>query len=275
MDYKIIASDLDGTLFNSSHEISEKNMAAIKWLYDNGYYFVPSSGRAFNEMPDVLKEHPLIRYYINSDGGVVYDKKEDKSYQLTMPRVVSNKVLDVLYNHKINMMLHADTVSYVDLDLHSEEEYKACNFSKSWIDFVFEMNIPKADFKNFAYSHEAIELFCVFFEKLEDIEKCKEIFAGMPEELTAQSNKYNLEIFSSKAGKGNALMLLADILGVDRRATIAVGDSTNDMTMVKAAGLGLAMANAVDELKANADEVICDNNSDAIDYIVERYIKND
>ena len=68
-------------------------------------------------------------------------------------------------------------------------------------------------------------------------------------------------------------MLLADILGVDRAQTIAVGDSTNDMTMIKAAGLGLAMQNAVDELKQNADEVICDNNSNAIDYIVERYIK--
>ena len=95
----------------------------------------------------------------------------------------------------------------------------------------------------------------------------------MPEVLYAQSNKYNLEVFSSKAGKGNALMLLADILGVDRTQTIAVGDSTNDMTMIKAAGLGLAMQNAVDELKQNADEVICDNNSNAIDYIVERYIK--
>ena len=273
MDYRIIASDLDGTLFNTDHRISEKNMAAIEWLYNNGYHFVPSSGRAFNEMPSVLKEHPLIRYYINSDGGMVYDKKENRSYPLTMSREVSNKVLDVLYRYNVNMMLHADTTSYVDLDLHNEDNYRACNYSTSWIDFVFEMNIPKADFKKFAYAHESVELFCVFFEKLEDIETCKKIFAQMPEVLYAQSNKYNLEVFSSKAGKGNALMLLADILGVDRAQTIAVGDSTNDMTMIKAAGLGLAMQNAVDELKQNADEVICDNNSNAIDYIVERYIK--
>ncbi len=273
MDYKIIASDLDGTLFDKKGEISDKNLAAIEWLYNNGYHFVPSSGRAFGEMPSILKEHPHIRYYINSDGGVVYDKKEDKSYPLTMPREVSNKVLDVLYRHNINMMLHADTKSYVDLDLHNEADYRACNYSRSWIDFVFEMNIPKANFKSFAYSHEAVELFCVFFEKLEDIEKCKKIFAGMPEVLFAQSNKYNLEVFSSKAGKGNALMLLADILGVDHAQTIAVGDSTNDMTMVKSAGLGLAMDNAMDELKAAAKEVICDNNSHAIDYIVKRYIR--
>ena len=141
MDYRIIASDLDGTLFNTDHRISEKNMAAIEWLYNNGYHFVPSSGRAFNEMPSVLKEHPLIRCYINSDGGMVYDKKENRSYPLTMSKEVSNKVLDVLYRYNVNMMLHADTTSYVDLDLHNEDDYRKCNYSTSWIDFVFEMNI--------------------------------------------------------------------------------------------------------------------------------------
>ena len=273
MNYKIIASDLDGTLFGSDHRISEKNMEAIEWLYNNNIHFVPSSGRAFNEMPSVLKEHPLIRYYINSDGGVVYDKKEDKTYELAMPRDVSNRVLDEFYRYKINMMLHADVNSYVDLDLHNEADYKACSYSKSWIDFVFAMDVPKADFKNFAYSHEAVQAYCTFFASRNDLEECKKTLEGMEEVLVAQSNEYNLEVFSNKAGKGNALMLLADILGIDHAQTIAVGDSTNDMTMVHKAGLGLAMQNAVDQLKETADAVICNNDSHAIDYIINTYIK--
>ena len=273
MDYKIIASDLDGTLFNTKHRISDENLAAIEWLYNNGIYFVPASGRAFNEMPSILREHPLIRFYISSDGGTVYDKKEDRTYNLTMSRETSNRVLDEFYKYKTNMMLHADVNSYVDLDLHSEEEYKSCNLSKTWIDFVFANDVPKADFRKFAYSHEAVQVFCTFFADMNDLKACKKTLDGMDDIIVAQSDEFNLEIVSDKAGKGNALMLLADILGIDRQKTIAVGDSTNDMTMVKMAGLGLAMENAVDKLKANADEVICNNDSHAIDYIVNRYIK--
>ena len=68
-------------------------------------------------------------------------------------------------------------------------------------------------------------------------------------------------------------MLLADILGVDHAATIAVGDSTNDYTMVRDAGLGLAMENAVPELKAVADEIICHYSEHNIQYILEHFIK--
>ena len=108
---------------------------------------------------------------------------------------------------------------------------------------------------------------------MNDLKACKKTLDGMDDLIVAQSDEFNLEIVSDKAGKGNALMMLADILGIEHEKTIAVGDSTNDMTMVKAAGLGLAMDNAVDELKANADAVICNNDAHAIDYIVRNYIK--
>ena len=115
-------------------------------------------------------------------------------------------------------------------------------------------------------------MFCVFFENYADLLECKAFFEGQPDLLVAQSNKYNLEIISKNAGKGNALMVLADLLGIDRAVTIAVGDSTNDMTMVRQAGLGLAMENAVDELKAAADQVICDNEHHSAKYILEHFI---
>ena len=75
------------------------------------------------------------------------------------------------------------------------------------------------------------------------------------------------------AGKGNALYALAEHLNIPYEQTIAVGDSTNDSQMVEMAGLGLAMDNAFDELKAIADETICNNEHHAIDYILKNYIK--
>ena len=67
--------------------------------------------------------------------------------------------------------------------------------------------------------------------------------------------------------------VVADMLGIDRNATIAVGDTTNDSQALECAGLSLAMANSVPELKEIADEVICDNNNHAIKYILDHYFK--
>lgn len=272
MGYKIIASDLDGTLFNKKGEISEQNAAAIETLYNMGVHFVPSSGRSYYEMPKVLRDNPFIRYYIGSDGSTVYDKKLDKTHSLDIPHPLSDFILDKLFSYQINMMLHADNRSYVDADMHIATVYKSYNYSDSWVEFAFETNIPVKNFKEFCYTKD-IDSVCVFFKNYNDLLECKEFFGAHPDLLVAQSHKYNLEIFSKTAGKGNALMLLADILDVDPADTIAVGDSTNDLTMVEAAGLGLAMDNAVDELKVVADQIICNNQEHSAKYILENFIK--
>ena len=272
MDYKIIATDLDGTLLNDRDQISKENQEAIQWLSEHGVYVVPASGRAYTEMPLALRESPLFRYYITSDGTTVYDKETDTTHEMTLPRELGHLVLDKLYQYPMCMMLHAKTDSYVDAATNNEEDYIRVNMDKRWRDFIYEMDPAVEDFKKFAYEI-TYQSAVPFFERMEDLEECRRYFLSNPELLVVQSDPYNLEVFSAKAGKGNALMLLSDLLGVDRKATIAVGDSTNDCTMVEAAGLGLAMKNAVPELKAVADEVICYYNEHNIQYILEHYIK--
>ncbi len=274
MDYKLIASDLDGTLFNTKGEISKQNYDAIKTLYEMGVFFVPTSGRSYGEMPAVLKENPYIRYYIGSDGSTIYDKQTNITHSISLPRKLSHFVLDKFFQYSVNMMFHADNQSYVDGDRHTVEDYKAYNYSENWVDFVFDTNVPIKNFKEIAYEKD-VESLVVFFKNYDDLLICKEYFAAHPDLLVAQSNKYNLEVFWKNAGKGNAVLKLAEILGVAPKETIAVGDSTNDFTMVQAAGLGLAMDNAVDELKAVADTVICSNDQHSVQYILEHYIKKD
>lgn len=273
MDYKIIASDLDGTLLSGQGRVSEENWRAIEELNKRGIHFVPASGRSFREMPAELRESPLIRFYITSDGTTVYDKETDTTHEMPLSKELGHWVLDKLYQYPMCMMLHADINSYVDADTHNHPDYIRCNLDQRWRDFTFETNLPVADFKKFAYDHERIQALIPFFENLADLKECERYFRENPELLVVQSDPYDLEVFSSKAGKGNALMLLADLLGVDRRATIAVGDSTNDATMVSAAGRGLAMENAVPELKAVADEVICNYEQHSAQYILEHYIR--
>ena len=73
--YKLIASDLDGTLLTPQKTVSQENEAAIRELCELGVHFVPCSGRAYEQMPSFIRSNPYVRYYIYSDGAGIYDKK--------------------------------------------------------------------------------------------------------------------------------------------------------------------------------------------------------
>lgn len=272
MNYQIIASDLDGTLLGSDGAVSKENWKAIQQLQEKGVHFVPASGRAYEEMPVELLDSPLIRYYITSDGTTVYDKQTNTTHELPMSKELSRRVLDKLYQYPVCLMVHTDTKSYVDEKTHTPKDYADFNMNPYWIYFMFQKETVVPDLRDFAYGLPTIQSIIVFFKNTEDLNTCKTYFEQMPEVILAQTDPYNLEIFSVTAGKGNALLLLAELLGVDPKATIAVGDSTNDSTMVQAAGKGLAMENAVPELKSVADEVICHHKEHVAKYILEHYI---
>lgn len=272
MGYQIIASDLDRTLLSADFTVSKENWKAIEQICAKGVHFVPASGRAYEEMPAELLESPLIRYYITSDGTTVYDKKTDTTHELPMSRALGHYVLDKIFSYDVCVMIHADTKSYVDERTHNAKDYAGYNMSEYWIKFALDKEKAVPDLKAFAYALPAIQSIVPFFRRMEDLEECRDFFQKDPRLILAQTHPYNLEVFDASAGKGNALLLLADLLHVDRADTIAVGDSTNDATMVQAAGLGLAMGNAVPELKAVADAVICDYREHSAKYILEHYI---
>ena len=272
MDYKIIASDLDGTLLQGLDQVSPENWAAIAQLKDMGIHFVPASGRAYTEMPQCLRESPLIRYYIYSDGAAIYDKETDTIYELALPKEKGHQILEVIYRYPISLMLHADTGCYVEATHHSPQVYAQYNLNDRWIAFALAYDRPVENLQTFAYGVDRIQSIVPFFESKADRDYCKEYFSKDPELIIAETDPYTIEIFSATAGKGNALMLLADLLGVDRKATIAVGDSTNDSTMIQAAGLGLAMENSVPELKAIADREVCHFKDHVAKHILENII---
>ena len=82
-NYKLIASDLDGTLFNSKVEVSPQNQKAIKTLHENGVFFAPSSGRTLCEIPEELVNNPYIRFVIYSNGSSIYDKETGETLLLS------------------------------------------------------------------------------------------------------------------------------------------------------------------------------------------------
>ncbi len=270
-NYQIIATDLDGTLLNSRMELTRENLEAIHTLTKRGVHVVAATGRAWEEVDPRIRENPDIRYYITSGGAMTYDKLTGQQYTTCIPADLAGQVQDVLEAHRGTWCLHYAGGSYMQRDVieNGMADYAAHPYMKH---FLSTFDTPVEDLSAFSRGKD-VEMFCTFYPTIALRDACKAKIDAMGQFITASSVPENLEIFHHTSGKGNALLALADRLGIPHAATIAVGDSTNDYTMIHDAGLGLAVDNAFDELKAAADRVICHCDDHIMRYILNNIIR--
>ena len=270
-NYKMVCSDIDGTLLNSDYQFSKENLLAIEKLVQQGGWFVPSTGRTFSEVPDEIKLHPGIRYYIYSNGAAVLDRQTGKCHQTCISNGVSRQILDILYGCESHITVRHNGECYVDAAYANEDAFDYYNVCQAHRVVVNAFSVFRDDFREFSYQADEVEVISVFFRRYEDLLESKRQIEALDGLRVVGVSEYNLEIMNANAGKGNALRWLAEQLEIDWHQTIAVGDTDNDQSMIEAAGLGLAVANACDGLKAAADAVICSNDEHAIDYILSHY----
>lgn len=267
----MICSDLDGTLLNTEGEISAENLRAVGELAERGVFFVPSTGRSFSEMPTAICHHPAIRYFICSNGAVVLDAQTGQKHSTGMSRQVSQKVQAILRCYKTHLTLRHDGKCHVDAMSATNEAFDCYNVFEAHRKVVRAFAVKHKDFAAFCKMADDVEAFCVFFSHYEELLAARKEIEALGELRVTSVDKYNLEIMNAEAGKGHALLWLAEALGMERENTISVGDSDNDSSMLQAAGLSLAVSNACQTLKDLADEIICSNDEHAIAYIAKKY----
>ena len=271
--YKIVASDLDGTLLNKEQTISEENLRAISEMNRLGVEFIPTTGRSMNEVDPQLISSPDIRYIITSNGAVVYDKNIGKTILTRyIPRDAVSLVLETLRPYNVFIVAKEGGKSYFDKNKYNPEFLNTCGIDAYFGHIISRHAEAVEDLESFLLSSNEVEMVVLFFEFDEATCRCKQIFEDSGRLCAAHANIGYLEVYSSDAGKGKTLVTFADKLGIDIADVIAVGDSNNDSTMIEEAGLGLAVANACDALKELADQTICDNSEHIAKYVLENFI---
>jgi len=267
--YKLIALDMDGTLLTTDKKVSEKTSAAIKAAEAKGVKIVLASGRPLSGISRYLDELELLKgedYVLSFNGGLVLNTKTEE-----IVSKVSLKGSDLKNIYKIskelNINIHAfsakEGLITPKISQYTEHEAKL-----NGIDF----NIK--DFNEVDDEEDIIKVMMIDPQEILDpaIEK-------LPNEIyekysVFKSSPYFLEFTHKEVDKGLGLKRLGEHLGIKREEIIACGDAGNDFSMVKYAGLGVAMGNAIPEVKEVAEFITTSNDEDGIAKVIEKFILN-
>ena len=278
-DVKIIALDLDGTLLDSSKRLSSKNRAALEEAASMGVHIVPTTGRFFGMMPQAVRDLPFVRYAITINGAQVYDRETDTAIvREEIPLATALDLMRLLDGYDVIYDCYRSNWGWMTQSLQAKAEDYATD--SHYVKMVREFRKPVADLKSHleATAHEGdVQKVMLFARNTPGGDSVtKEISAVVAEKfpsIKATSSTWNnLELNIATAHKGNSLKRFAEYLGYTIENCMALGDGTNDLSMIEAAGLGVAMSNAHPLVIAAADAVTLSNDEDGVAEAVRRFV---
>lgn len=269
--YKLIASDLDETLLDDDHHVPARVRKAVAAARELGVRFVPATGRPAGSVGVTLEELGLSGsaddYVLSFNGGCLTRNSSPApitSCSLPWERACQIYAAGVRYG----VTMHVNTLDPVYLYNYIPEErayiegrMNIVETCEPTLDFLAGQTIVKVIYMSLDMPY------------LRRIER-EMAEAGLSDGLDVyySGNRY-LEFNAFGVNKGAGLLALAERLGIAPEETIAVGDNSNDISMIRAAGLGCAVANATDEAKAAAGYVCAaDNNAGAVAEVIEKFV---
>ncbi|MCR4605557.1 MAG: HAD hydrolase family protein [Eubacterium sp.] len=297
---KLIAYDLDGTLLTEKKELTARTSAILEKASSMGIELVVTTGRALSGIPDAVKAVSGCKYVITSNGAGIYRRKQliyrDKSslpddgaesytisndsYELVAEHLMDNdRAREILGEFgKLQVMpdpfidgkcyMRADKAYLIDqMDVYDAmKEYirDSRTLVENMDEFLKDKDIQKITV-NFACDENKHRI---------DSEKVFEIASRYPEFVAVEGGIRNIEFSAAKATKGNALLELLDSLGIDPADAVAFGDSENDISMLKAVGTGVAMANSLRITKEAADKLTLSNDEEGVAAFLEEILQD-
>lgn len=268
----IIALDLDGTLLNSDKQLTAGNRAALARAAEAGWAVVPTTGRFYEAVPQVIRELPFLSYAITINGAQVTDLRTAQViYRAELPWKQAVEIMTYLDDLPVIYDCYQDNGAWMTEKLmaHIDSTVSDRHYRK----MLRELRHPVPELKAFLTDRrmdvQKMQLFTA--DPALRLFLLEELPRRYEELCVSSSVSDNVEINQIHANKGEALMALADHFGLPRSATIAFGDGLNDLSMIRAAGLGVAMANACGEVKADADAETLSCDEDGVAYGIDRF----
>lgn len=284
---KLVACDLDGTLFNSNMTVSDTNTQAVKNAQNNGIEFLIATGRAPRESRSILKDADLNTGFINLNGALVFNEEGKLIVKHSIPTNKAIQIVNLLHDTRFyfeiitekqvyseNLEQRITNVAHLMVDLNPLLDFrqavaisagnKTITNMKQVPSFTKLLSDPKIEVMKFiAFDSRGHEAFA-------DV---KEEIAKLGDLVVTSSSSSNIEINAVKAQKGLALLDYAKLKNIKQNEIAAIGDNLNDESMIRAAGVGVAMGNAIPLIKDIAQVTTKNNNEDGVAYILNQFVK--
>lgn len=276
---KLICIDMDGTLLNSKHEVSERNKEALRKARELGVNIAIATGRLFcsaRYYSDLIGVDTAV---IASNGAYIKTNYEDTALlENPMPKDVAIKIYNIVKKHGLSVNFNSwDTLirEYPVPETHAYYVMNKLLPEEKKVKFIINAD----NFVNALETFEGNILKGIVIEEKENKEhlwaakkELKEVFGDNLHVVSSGNN--NFEIMMGSSSKGNAVAKLAKSLNLSPEEVMCIGDSENDLSMIQFAGTGVAMGNGLDLLKNAANYITDTNNDDGVAKAIENFVLN-
>ena len=270
---KLIALDLDATLLDSQKKISPRNLAALERARQMGVLMVPVTGRPAQGLPQAVLDLPGLRYAVTSNGATIRDWVEDRFLlEKHLPPEKSLEVLDACWHYDMIREVFREGIGYL-----TQADYEILRDrylgTPMWEYVMGTRQVLPGSLEDFLREdNRPVEELFFLTDSPESKEALRKHLSTLPDIGFADPFPNDLEVIAGGIDKGEAFLWLLDYLGIDPAETIAMGDGGSDIPLLRAAGIGIAMDNALDYVKAAADHVTASCDEDGVALALEKYL---
>ena len=286
---KLIAADMDGTLLNSNHTISDENLKAIKSAEDRGIRFAIATGRAYEDVRPIIDEYNLNCECVALNGGEYINKCGEVLEGIYIDKTKVKEILNIMIKGEFSVEIYTDKGYFTTntkeetlrgmikrsksfhTDFKSEDEH--IEFANKNPHFV-KMNYI-TDIDEFLNSDVKIAKFVTFGENEEEVKVLRKEVEQLDGLAVSSSFVTNIEVNDYRATKGAILARVAEKYDIQRDEVMVLGDGLNDYSMFKEFPNCVAMENAIPEIKKIAKYITDSNNNAGVGKAINRVLNGE
>ena len=266
-DIKLIVVDLDGTLLNDEHQVSDRNVDALKRAIAQGVKVMIATGKTFLSAKSIIEKLGLTTPGIFVQGLTVYQPDGTLTWQKTLPTDVCRRVITFAEERGFTIVAYSGT-RLLCREISDGIERLSEKYHEPELEVVGPL-------QNILFDTQINKMILV---KQNSPKKVTALRWQLERQLDGEGRLVQamisdmLEVLPPNVSKGGTLPMVLKKLDIAPEHVLAIGDGENDIEMIKLAGVGVAMGNADEKLKAVADHVVSTNQADGVAEAVERFV---
>ena len=262
---KFVATDIDGTIVNWGHKITDKVIKCVSKMSVSGIKVVLVTGRMHCATIPILKKLQLDTPIISYQGGLIKDFSGKTLYKNDLPINYAKEIIDWSRKNNVHINLYLDDKLYVENDNEIVKYYTDGKF----IDYRVK-NFDELEIK------DVNKILAIDLENPDKVTRWANFLSiKYPDLSIVKSTPYFCEIGSGTSKKSLGVKFLANLWNIKKEEILAIGDQNNDIDLISSAGIGVAMGNASNELKQVAKYITDTVEDDGFVSAMEKFVLNE